>query len=542
MTAPVQPSAAVLPDAPPRGKGRWLGMVIISLGVSLIIIDATIVNVLMPKIITDLKLQTADAEWVTAVYSLTFAALLISFGRIGDLIGRRRMFVLGTALFMLASLLAARAGSGPALIGARAFQGVGASMIMPATLSTVNTVFTGRDRAVAFGIWGSMIGGMAALGPLLGGWLATSYGWRWAFAVNLPLGLLIIVGALKLVPETRDPSAVRGLDLGGAVLSALGLGLLVFGLIEGQRFGWWTPTRDLQVGPLSPVPVAFALAAGLIAALFVVERSRARAGRSVVLDLTLFRIASFRRGNAAASLISVGELGLLFVLPLFLQNVHGSSPIQIVFAILPLAVGAFFAGPFAARLSHRHGAARVVQIGMLLEVLAVLAIGLTMHAGTTGLGLAPWMLVYGGGLGLTSAQLTNVSLADVPHAKSGQASGTQSTARQIGAALGIAFVGTVFATTLGHTMRDQLNGTQVPAGRHASIATQLRETAGTYTRHLPTSTDPRLAAQISRAADHALATAADRAVLTTAAILGLGLLLTLRLPRKGQGSPDHREE
>ncbi len=401
MTAPALTPAAARTAA--GGRARWLGMVIISLGVSLIIIDATIVNVLMPQMISDLGMRTTDAEWVTSIYALTFAALLISFGRAADRYGRRRLFVLGTVVFMLASLLAARAGNGAELIAARFAQGVGASMIMPATLSTVNTVFTGRDRAVAFGIWGSMIGGMAAVGPLLGGWLATSYSWRWAFTINLPLGLVIIMGALRLVPETRDPAVARGVDWAGAVLSALGLGLLVFALIEGQTYGWWTATRSLAVGGLSPVPLAFLLAAALLALLVAVERARAAAGRPVVLDLSLFAVASFRRGNAAASLISVGELGLLFVLPLFLQNVQGSSPIQICLAIVPLAIGSFLAGPFAARLSHRHGAARVVRLGMLLEVFAVLGIGLTLSARTTGLDLAPWMLVYGVGLGLTSA-------------------------------------------------------------------------------------------------------------------------------------------
>jgi EmrB/QacA subfamily drug resistance transporter len=509
-------------------------MMVLSLGVSLIIIDATIVNVLLPRMVTDLDLRTTDAEWVTSVYSLVFAALLITFGRAGDLFGRRRRFVLGTVVFVL--------GSGPALIAARAAQGVGASMILPATLSTVNTLFTGRDRAIAFGIWGSMIGGMAALGPLLGGWLATSYGWRWAFGVNLPIGALLVVGALRLIPETRDEDTRRGVDLPGAALSALGLGALVFALIEGQRYGWWAATRPFSAGPydwpgtgLSPVPVALALAAVFITTLIVVERVRAHAGLPVVLDLSLFRIATFRRGNAASALISVGELGLLFVLPLFLEGVRGNSPLQICVAIVPLALGAFLAGPFAARLSHRYGAPRVVQLGMLLEVAAVLAIGLTIHADTTGIDLAPWMLVYGVGLGLTSAQLTNVSLGDGPPARSGQASGTQSTARQIGSALGIAVIGTVFATSLGHVMHQRLAFTDLPPGQRAAVATRLRESAGTYTRTLHEQPG---AGQVARAADESLAVAADRAVYVTAAILGLGLLLSLRLGRSTRPRPE----
>ncbi|WP_021599408.1 MFS transporter [Actinomadura welshii] len=540
LTPPRAPAPA------PAVRHRRLGVAVMSLGVSLVVVDATIVGVLLPRIIGDLGLMTTDAEWVTSVYSLVFAALLIPFGRAGDLFGRRRMFVLGVAVFSVASIAAAVAGTGSALLGARALQGVGASMIMPATLSTVNAVFTGRDRAVAFGIWGSMISGMAALGPLLGGALATGGGWRWAFAVNLPLGAVLIAGALRFMPETRRPgpgSARREIDWPGGLLSALGLGALVCGIIEGQTYGWWTATRpfsmaglDWPEGGLSPVPVVLALGAALIAALILVERFRAAAGRPVMLDLDLFRIPNFRRGNLASALINVGELGLLFVLPLFLLGVHGTNPLQISLAILPLALGAFLSGGCAGRLANRHGAHRVVQIGMVLEVAAVTALGVTVSATTGWPGLAPWMLLYGLGLGLTSAQLTNVSLADVPPDRSGQASGTQSTARQVGAALGIAAIGTVFATSLGHAMADRLSGSALPPEQRAAIAHGLRESAGTYGRDLHDT--PGLAAE-ARAADASLAAATRHAALTTAAILALGLGLSLRLRLS---SDLHREE
>ncbi|TDB88133.1 MFS transporter [Actinomadura sp. KC216] len=511
-------------------------MAVISLGVSLIVVDATIVGVLLPRIVTDLGLTTTGAEWVTSVYALVFAALLIPFGRAGDLFGRRRMFVLGVAVFTVASAGAALAGGGAALIGARALQGVGASMVLPATLSTVNAVFTGRDRAVAFGIWGSMISGMAALGPLAGGALATGGGWRWAFGINLPLGAALIAGALWLLPETRQPhppKARRGADWPGGLLSTLGLGALVFGIIEGQTYGWWAPTRPFSVAGfdwpesgLSPVPVVLALGAVLLAALVAVERSRAAAGRSVLLDLDLFRIPNFRRGNLASALINVGELGLLFVLPLFLLGVHGTNPLEISVAILPLAAGAFLSGGYAGRLANRHGAHWAVQIGMALEVGAVLALGVTVSASTGGLGLAPWMLLYGLGLGLTSAQLTNVSLADVPQARAGQASGTQSTARQVGAALGVAAIGTVFATSLGHAMTERLAASALPPAERAAVARDLRESAGTYGRELHGT--PARAAE-ARAADASLAIATRHAALTTAAILALGLAVSMRL-------------
>ncbi|QKG26170.1 MFS transporter [Actinomadura verrucosospora] len=548
MPEPTSLTSPHAPAAPNASHRRWLGMVVISLGVSLVVVDATIVGVLLPRIVSDLDLTTAGAEWITSVYALVFAALLIPFGRAGDLFGRRRMFVLGVVVFALASVGAAMAGGAGALVAARAVQGVGASMIMPATLSTVNAVFTGRDRAVAFGIWGSMISGMAALGPLIGGAVATGGGWRWAFGINLPLGAALIAGAYRLMPETRSPgagsrSALREIDWPGAALSALGLAALVCGLIEGQTYGWWTATRRFSAAgftwpgtALSPVPVVIAVGIVLIAALVVVERARAAAGRPVMLDLELFRIPNFRHGNLASSLINVGELGLLFILPLFLLGVHGTNPLQISVAILPLAVGAFLTGGYAGKLANKRGAHRVVQIGMVLEVAAVLALGFTVSATTGGFGLAPWMLLYGLGLGLTSAQLTNVSLADVPPAQAGQASGTQSTARQVGAALGIALIGTVFATSLGHAMSGRLAGTSLSPDRQAAVTRQLRESAGTYGRDLHDS--PGTAVE-ARAADASLAAATRNAALTTAAILAAGLALSLRL----RPSTDrHREE
>lgn len=519
------------------GRRRWLGLLVIGLGVSLIIVDATIVSVMLPRVAVDLRLSTADAEWVTSAYSVVFAALLITSGRMGDAYGRRRMLVGGTVVFMAASLLAAMSGDAAALVGARLVQGVGGAMILPATLSTVTAVFTGRDRALAYGIWGSLIGGMAALGPLLGGWLATSYGWRWAFAVNLPIGAVVVAGALLLVPETRDPRAARGNDWPGGLLSAVTLAAIVFTLIEGQRYGWWRQTRAFAAGPvhwpagaLSPVPVAFAAGIVALAALVAVERARASAGRPVVLDLSLLRLPGFRRGNGAACLISVGELGLMFTLPLFLQDTLGNSPLQVSVAILPLALGTFVTGGMSGRLARRLGPARLLQAGMAVEVVAVLLIGLTVHAGTTGFDLAPWMLLYGFGLGLTTAQLTVIVLRDVPARSTGLAAGTQSTARQIGSALGIALVGTVFATSLGHAMT-----ARSPNGR--VDATRLQNTAGTFARDLHRTNPP-----LAHAADVSLAVATDRAALTTAGLLAAGFLLTLRLPSGGADPDDASTE
>jgi MFS family permease len=198
---------------------RWRAMPIIALAVSIIIMDATIVNVVLPVLIRDISLSASQAEWVNSVYALVFAALLITVGRIGDIAGRRRLLIIGIVIFGVASVFAAASGNGTMLIAARLLQGVGGAMILPATLSTVNALFTGRERGIAFAIWGSTIGGMAAVGPLLGGWLATDFSWRWAFLINGPVAIIVLVGTLLWVPETRDPHAQRGTDAAGVVLS-----------------------------------------------------------------------------------------------------------------------------------------------------------------------------------------------------------------------------------------------------------------------------------------------------------------------------------
>src|SRR6476469_1328138 len=218
------------------GRRRWFGLVVISLGVSLIIVDSTIVNVAVPSVLDDLGITSSEAQWVQEVYTLVFAALRLVFGRLADQWGRRRLFALGALVFGVSSVLAATADGAAWLIGARALPGVGGAMMLPTSLSLLNATFRGRERGIAFGVWGATIGGTAALGPLLGGWLTTSFSWRWAFGINIPLCVIVIVGLSLLVAESKDSSRSGRVDVVGALLSALGFGGVVFGLIEGRTY------------------------------------------------------------------------------------------------------------------------------------------------------------------------------------------------------------------------------------------------------------------------------------------------------------------
>jgi EmrB/QacA subfamily drug resistance transporter len=513
-------------------RSRWLGLVFLSLAVSMVIVDITIVNVAIPAIIADLGISSTTAQWIQEAYTLAFAALLLTWGRVADRVGRRRMLVIGVIVFVVASVLAALAPNGWTLVLARLVQGVGGAMIFPCTLSLINATFTGRERGTAFAVWGSTIGGVAALGPLLGGWLTTELSWRWAFWINVPIGVAVVAGALTLVAESRDDRAASRLDPVGAVLSVLAAGLLVFGLIEGRTYGWWTTTGILSVGEvewtarLSPVPVAFAGAAVAALAFVGWQLRRNRSGKPALLGLSLFAIPSFARGNAVVTIVSLGEFGILFVLPLWIQNVLGYSAFETGVLLLPLALGSFLAGGAAAAVATRRGPVLVVRWGLALEVIGIAGIGLVAAPDTEVWALVPFLATYGFGVGLASAQLPGVVLADVPVQRSGQASGTQSTAQEIGSAIGIAVLGTVLFTGLSANLTAALDDAGAPVEQREAVVEAVRDSAGAAIDGLATQPGGEAVAD---AANEAFSVGTRYASWTAAGFLLLGLAASISL-------------
>lgn len=509
---------------------RWWGLLAISLGVAMIIMDATIVSVSVPSIVADLGISSTEIQWVQEIYTLLFAALLLTWGRIADRVGRRRIMLTGVVLFVAASVLCAVAESGGILILGRALQGLGGSMILPTTLALLNANFQGRERGIAFAVWGSTIGGMAAIGPLLGGWLTENASWRWAFGINIPVGVLVVAGLLLFVAESSEAvtGAAQRLDLGGAALSILGFGALVFGLIEGRSYGWWNATEDapFQAGTLSPVPLAFLLAAVALVGFVLLERSRTEAGKGVILDLSLFRIPSFANGNVTALIVSFGEFGLILSLPLWFQNVLGYTAFEAGLALLPLALGSFLASGGVATLARKYSPVVVVRMGLGLEILSIAALALLIRPDSSAWLTSPILLFYGMGVGLATAQLTSVILAEVPLAKSGQGSATQSTARQTGSALGIAVLGTAFFTTLRTGTENEVADAVAGAPQLAGAVDSVNATSGGSIAAL--AADPQTAF-IADAARDAMTSGASLAGWIAAGALLIGFLTSLRI-------------
>jgi len=528
-------------DTEPR-PGRWLGLVALTLGVAMIIVDSTVLNVAIPTIVADLHLRFTTAQWANTIYALVFAAMLIQFGRLADRVGRRRVFIVGLFVFLLGSVLAGSATSGAMLLGARTVQGFGGAMMLPTSLSILNATFVGRDRATAFAIWGATIGGVVALGPLLGGWAITSLSWRWAFYVNVPIAIIALVGVLRFVDESRDEEWVVGRDVAGSVLLAAGLALGVFAAIEGQAYGWWSAKAPLRVLGLtwpegwgSPVPVFGACAVALLAAWVAIERARARDGKVVVVDFALLRISSFRNGNIAAMIVSLGELGIIFVLPLFLQGVLGYSALNTGTLLLALSGGAFFAAGVATPLVSRFGGRAVVVTGMALEAVGIAALGLVLATDVATWKLAAILFAYGIGVGFATAQLTNLILAEVPLRRSGQASGIQSTSRQIGSALGTAVIGTVLSVVFLNSTTDRLERTNLPAPAQQALTATVERSGGAALEGLHAGgATPDVASEM----DAAFVDGARTAAFVASGFVLLGLLAALRLPRSGRAPGD----
>ncbi|NEW39734.1 DHA2 family efflux MFS transporter permease subunit [Nocardia cyriacigeorgica] len=512
-------------EAPTRRA--WLGLIAVSLGVALIVVDLTIVNVIVAPIIDDLAITSIQAQWVQESYAIVFAALLLLTGRLSDLYGARKLFLIGLAVFGLTSLLAAFAPNGGLLIIARFVQGVGGAMILPTSLALINAAFTGEARGRAFAVWGSTIGAAAAVGPLLGGWLA-DFSWRWAFGINIPAVVLIAVGVLRYLPAS---TTVRGrVDIVGALLSICGLGLLSFGLIEGRAHGWLLTTEPLRLagvewsGGPSPVLVAFALSAVALSAFWLRQSRLGRLGAEPLMDVRLFGIGSFRKGNAVTLLVGLGEFGIIAVLPLWLQFTLGYSALQAGLALVPLAVGSFCASGASFSLTASVSALGQVRIGLALEATGLVLLGLFAAADSAWWTIAIALFVYGIGVGFATAQVTNVALADVPGPSAGQGSGIQSAARELGSALGIAVLTTLFFSSLGAGTRDRLTDAGLPDQNVEQFGAMVTDSAGSVVPAL--AADP-ATESIAIAARDAMSDAIELSSYLCAALLGAALLATL---------------
>jgi EmrB/QacA subfamily drug resistance transporter len=433
---------------------KWWTLFAVSFGLFMIMLDNTVVNVALPTMQRDLHVSISQLEWVVIAYALTFAALLITGGKLADLYGRRRIFVLGLVVFTLSSLACGLAPSAGFLIGARAVQGVGAALMNPATLSIIVATFPPKQRGTAIGIWAGVSALALAIGPLGGGLITEHLNWNWIFFVNIPVGAIAIVVSQLVIRESRDTSVEQSIDAPGLVTSGGGLFFLSYALVEGNRHGWTSPE----------ILSFFALAVAVLIAFVVFERRQ----RLAMLDLSLFRIGAFTGANLVAMLVSLSMFGVFFFVTLYVQNILHYSPAKAGATFLPMVLLIIFIAPIAGRLSDKIGSRWLMGGGMtLLGISLLLYERVTIHSDFWT--LLPPMLVGGFGMAMTMSPMTSAAMGAVPVDKAGVGSGVLNSFRQMGGSLGIALMGAIVGSYIRPGARGPAAAQDYVNGLHAGF-------------------------------------------------------------------------
>jgi EmrB/QacA subfamily drug resistance transporter len=412
---------------------KWFSLAAVSFGLFMIMLDNTVVNVALPAIQRDLGADLSELQWVVTGYALTFAALMLIGGKVADAYGRRRIFVLGIAVFTLASLWCGLAESGDMLIAARVVQGAGAALMNPATLSIIAAAFPAQQRGTAIGIWAGVSALALAIGPLVGGLITDRVDWSWIFFINVPIGVLAIAASYLFIDETRDETHVR-LDLPGLATSGIGLFALTYGLIEANTYGWGS-TRIVG---------AFVVATVALAAFVLLERHQ----RAPMLPLELFRNPTYTGANLVILLVALAMFGVFFFVSLYMQNILGYSAVQAGAAFLPMTILIILVAPAAGRLSDRIGSRGLLTAGMTLVAMHLLYLS-RLDETATYWQILPGFLLGGAGIALTMTPSAAAATRNVPVDKAGVGSAVLNASRQVGGSLGIAVIGAIMADKVG---------------------------------------------------------------------------------------------
>jgi EmrB/QacA subfamily drug resistance transporter len=431
-----------------HGGRRWVVLSVLCVTLLMISLDTTILNVALPSVVRDLHATSSQLQWIVDAYAVALAGLLLTLGALGDRVGRKWVFMGGLVVFAAGSAFAAFSGSPERLMASRAVMGVGAAALMPCTLSILTNIFvTERDRSRAIGFWAATAGLGVAVGPILGGFLLTHYWWGSVFLINLPIAAAGLVAAALIVPNSKSPVAERA-DLTGAGLSIVGLGLLVWGIIEAPNRSWSDPL----------VLVALTGSAVILAAFVLWERH----SRHPMLPLRFFRNRRFSAAIASLALVMFALLGLLFLMTQYMQFVLGFSPLKTGLALGPVALVLLVASPLSVILTRRLGTKVVVTAGLVM-----LAVGLGLLSRTTVhstyADALPLFVLMGVGVGVALAPSTESIMGSLPRQHAGVGSATSDTSLQVGGALGVAVLGTALNLRYQSHLAAQLAHQSIPA-------------------------------------------------------------------------------
>jgi EmrB/QacA subfamily drug resistance transporter len=428
---------------------------VLGLALAIIIIDTTLLNVSLSTIIREFKTTIQSIQWVITAYSLTLAALTITGGRIGDLFGRKRMFMTGAVIFAIGSLVASISHSVPVLLlGESIIEGIGAALMMPATASLLVANYQGRDRGIAFGVWGGIAGAASAIGPLLGGYLTNNYSWRWGFRINVVVVALLLLGSF-LIRESRDTREKPKLDIPGVFLSAIGLLAIVFGFIESSTYGWFEAAQDITlfghsftIFGGSFVPFVIIIGVMFLNIFFLWEQRVEARGDTPLVSMKLLKNRTFTAGSLTTAIVTLGMVGIVFTLPVFLQAVLKLDALHTGLALLPLSLTMLVVAPISGILTNKFPAKYIILTGLIFDLIGMFVLRQSLSVSATTTTLIPGLILYGAGMGMVMAQISNLTLSAVAVQEAGEASGVSNTFRQVGSSLGSAVIGAVLLTSL----------------------------------------------------------------------------------------------
>ncbi len=492
------------------GNRRWWALGAMCFALFMIMLDNTVVNVALPSIQRSLNASTSSLEWTVNAYTLSFAVLLVTGGRLGDLFGRRKIFLAGVVIFASASAAIGFSPSDTWLVAWRAVQGVGSALMMPATLSIITNAFPPEERGKAIGTWAGVSAMALAIGPVVGGFLVESVSWQSIFFLNLPVAVGAVVIALFAVRESRDETVERSVDVPGVLTLTVGLAALVLALVEGNGWGW-SSARELAM---------FAVAAVGLSAFAIVERRR----RVPMVDFSFFRSRTFLGANIVAFIVSFAMLAMFFFLALYMQNIRGYSPLQAGVRFLPSTVMIIVIAPLAGRLADRVGSRPLITFGLLCVSGALFwQSHLTVSSGYGT--LLPGFMLMGIGMGFVMSPMSLAAMNAVDRTKAGVASGILSMNRMVGGTFGVAILGALVAT-LGRSKIDQLLPA-LPDAARARIAGGLG--SGGAAHGVP--------ARVVDAAQQAFVYALHYGLLLGSGVALLGALTAFALIRKRPEEP-----
>jgi EmrB/QacA subfamily drug resistance transporter len=450
----------------------WAVLIVVSLGFFMTLLDLTIVNIAIPNMIDKLHASLDDVLWVLNAYALVLAVLVITAGRLGDILGPRKMFAAGIVVFTAASAACGFAPGAGWLIGFRAVQGLGAAMLMPQTLAIVTMVFPAERRGAAFGIWGAVAGLATIAGPTLGGLLVTAFDWRWIFFVNLPIGAAVLAVTFVIIPDLR-PGRKHRLDILGVVLASAALLAICYGLVEGQRYSWGTVTSFISI------PLIIGAGIVLLAVFLLVQKLR-QSGEPLI-PFALFRSRNFTLMNWVSGTLSIGMLGIFLPFTIYLQSALGFSALKAGLTMAPSSLVMIAAAPFLGRLTDKTGGKYILVTGLSLFAIGMGWVVLIAGPHSAWQDFLPPLIVAGLGMGGTFAPMTTVAMRDVTPQVAGAASGMLNTVRQVGSVIGTAAVGALLQNRLVSSLTSQatIHSAVLPPQVRATFIDGFRRAAAT---------------------------------------------------------------